>query len=190
MNIDETETADGRAECRPVFRVLLAYSDLPTAIGALQTYRRIAHTVETHYNVRCSLWHFDHLADDRLLDLAAEEAAEADMIILATAAGHDLPKAVGTWLESLSAPSRASRRALVALLHGPPGGTRPEGPAFTYLETVARERRMAFFATTITRPEEYESLTDAPPSLHRRGSPSEHDEFPGAAPARRWGIND
>jgi hypothetical protein len=86
------------------------------------------------------MWKFDVLAVPKLKEIAAKDAAAAEIIIVSAHEGRQLPKEVKAWIELwLSYKTQAT--ALVGLF----GSESVENPVRSYLAEVAQRAKIAFF---------------------------------------------
>ena len=120
-------------------RILIAYDTIQTGKRAEMIYERLLERLGNNFEFEQQLWRFDLLEDHILRELAAQDAAQADIVIIATDNDSDLPISVQLWLES-ALEQHVGAAALVALTrHHKP-------PVQPYLEDVARRGGMDFFA--------------------------------------------
>lgn len=120
-------------------RILIAYDTIQTGKRAEAIYERLLERLGNNFEFEQQLWRFDLLGDPLLRELAAQDAAQADIVIIATDNDSDLPIAVQQWLES-ALKQHVGAAALVALTrHHQP-------PVQPYLEDIARRGGMDFFA--------------------------------------------
>jgi hypothetical protein len=120
-------------------KIVIAYDSAATARRAEAMYKRLAQRLGDDFDFEQRLWRFDLLEEETLRAEAAKDAADADIVIVATNDDHKLPEGVQSWLES-SVQQHAGGAALVALLE------HPSAPVQPYLEDVARRSGMDFFA--------------------------------------------
>src|SRR4051794_7290746 len=93
-------------------------------------------------------WTFDRLADSKELHAAAEDAAEADLILFSVHAGNELPRPVQEWIEAGLARRRKTGGA-VAILIGPAQAPRAANwPIDCYLRYLAERAAMDFWVST------------------------------------------
>jgi hypothetical protein len=120
-------------------KVVIAYDNLQTAKRAEAIYERLAERLGESFDFEQHLWRFDVLEEERFRAEAAQDAAAADILIVATMNDAQLPAAVQSWLEA-SLQQHRGVSALVALLQ------HQSAPVQPYLEDVARRGGMDFFA--------------------------------------------
>ena len=128
----------------PTFRVVIAYEDLRTARQARQTYDFLVANLTHEWRVTSQMWNFGLLRIPELRALAAEDAMQADVIIVACNGDGELPADVRTWIE-MALGSRTDAVALVALLNCPPGQAERAPGIQAHLERIAQRAHMEFF---------------------------------------------
>jgi hypothetical protein len=133
-------------ESQPSIKVIIVYDHLDTAKRAEAIYERLAGSLHgSGFEFEQRLWRFDVLEDEGFCAEAALDAADADIVIVATNDDTELPKGVQNWLET-SLKHHAGAAALVALLRN------ASTPLAPYLKDVARRGGMDFFAQTEDEP--------------------------------------
>lgn len=134
-------------------RVLVAHEDVHCAIQARSLLERIARCSGEKGRVIISMWKFNVLALEALRKTAAEEATEADLIVIAARERDALPDGVLTWIGLWRAGKMDRKRTLVALLEPPDpsedGRLKPQAGdnISSYLEMLARLDNMDFFTS-------------------------------------------
>jgi hypothetical protein len=78
--------------------VLLVYEDLSTGLRAREAFERVARQLELEADFEVELWKFDLLREPALLELAANDAATADIVFLSAHGQGELPGTVHLWL--------------------------------------------------------------------------------------------
>ena len=168
---------------------LVAYEDFAGGTRAKSLLESVGRSCGAEGQLIYSMWKFDVLAVPRLMQMAAEEAAAADIIIIAAHEREALPDAVLDWI-NLWRGSRTHRpRALVAIVEPDDrdwdehdeNETEPEsdagkdpyerGQIYSYLEMVARLDNMDFFAAGVeARPDiELKLRKTVPAGVSREG---------------------
>jgi len=182
-----------RANSRPIFQVVVAYEDYAAGRRANETCSFLLSQLGDEFELRCGMWKFEILRNAKLAEIAAAEALEADVFIVAAHGSSPLPIEVTSWIDHWL-PLRDERTtALIALIDGNPnlmGGT---PPAYSYLEEIAAKAKMDFLPQLIASggvgfPP---PGTGLPPGARSAGleelmRPSPVPE----RPARHWGINE
>jgi hypothetical protein len=127
-------------EVNSAMNVVIAYEDLETGKRAIKTYEYMVEQLGNECLFSNQMWKFDVLSVPKLKDIAAKDAAAADLIIVSAHEGKPLPAQVKAWMETwLSYKSQAS--ALVGLF----GNESVNNPVRNYLAEVARRAKIEFF---------------------------------------------
>jgi hypothetical protein len=127
-------------EVNSTLNVAIAYEDLETGKRAMKTYEYMVQQLGGQCPFSSQMWKFDVLALPKLKEMAAKEAAAAELIMVSAHEGKQLPMQVKAWLELwLSYTTRAT--ALVGLF----GNESINSPVRTYLADVARRAKIEFF---------------------------------------------
>src|SRR5215467_263907 len=87
-------------EVSPALNVVIAYEDLETGKRAMKTYDYLVEHLGEHCLFTNQMWKFDVLAVSKLRDIAAKDAAAADLIIVSAHEGNQLSAEVKAWNES------------------------------------------------------------------------------------------
>lgn len=177
-------------ESNPQFNVVIAYEDFETGKQAKRTYDFLVDHLGKECPFGNQMWKFDVLGIPKLREMAARDAALADIIIIACK-GKELGQEVKAWIELWI--SECKGLALVALFDCEPQDLFMVRDVRKYLETVALRGQLEFFA-----PEE---------DQHHAHRQPEHYDFERALPndlaltalagavqrdsgSPRWGINE
>jgi hypothetical protein len=124
------------------FNVVIAYEDFEAGKHAKRTYDFLVDNLGGDCRLTNEMWKFDVLRVPKLQEMAAKDAALADIILVSGHGGSELPREVKSWLEAwLRQPGQAL--ALVALFDRPREHTLP---IRSYLAGIAQRARVAFFA--------------------------------------------
>lgn len=178
-------------EIQPIFNVVIAYEDFDTGKHAKETYDFLVHNLGHECQFSNQMWKFDVLGIPKLREMAAKDAAMADIIIISCHGTHDLSADVKAWIGSW-VQSRTNAIALVALF----GNSAPcsEGQFLrAYLADIAKLARMEFFAQPTNTPvKQIDELFPVQRSVRRddktltalAGVIQRDTTFP------RWGINE
>lgn len=175
----------------PAFSVIIAYEDFATGKHAKRTYDFLVETLGRDCNFVNQMWKFDVLSISNLREIAVEDAAKADIIIISSH-GRELPGPVIQWIEAWV--ERAlNPLALVALFDRTGEDPRTTASVRRYLEAIAKRGGMEFFAQP-------EGRMKAPPA-DLGGAVLDDSESDGrtlstlagalqkASNCSRWGIN-
>ena len=185
--------ASSNREGAPAFSVVLVFEDFNTGKRAKRAYDFLAANLTHEWQVISQMWKFEMLNIPELREMAAKDAAMANLIIVSSRGDRQLPTHVKDWIEMWLG-CQGDAVALVALFDSPLEQAEHAQATQTYLERVAKRGRMEFF----TWPEVALGEQSRPGSLVLdRGS-----EMPGGpllppvvvAPQKagfsRWSINE
>jgi hypothetical protein len=125
-----------------VFNVVIAYEDFDTGNHARKTYDFLARHLGDESRFRNQMWKFDVLGVPKLKQIAAKDAAAADVIIISAHGVNDLPPEVKAWIE-LWRKEKTRAMALVGLFDAAECAS---NPVRSYLENVAQRSGLEFFA--------------------------------------------
>ncbi|MBI3418405.1 MAG: hypothetical protein HY043_24205 [Verrucomicrobia bacterium] len=132
----------------PALRVFIAYNDIAAGKHAMQVVTDLGKSSGDDFEFEPLPWSFEELGDVYWREVAARDAAEADILIIATSGLRPLPPAVEQWAETVINRKRGTSAAIVALF-GPEED--PDGAGSTRLEaiqTAAQQAGLDFFAPT------------------------------------------
>lgn len=188
MSIELPHRLAAAAELKPVFRVVMAYDDFAAGKRAMDTCNFLVSQFEGEIELRSSMWKFDVLRSTKLSQIAADEAVEADVIIVANAKDGGLPEEVKEWVNGWVERKRGPAAALVALLDFTGDDARESNLAHAFLKGAATAAKIDFLSQEIRsasgtmRPVSSTAFPDwpLPPA-----DPPAHRPSPEA-----WGIND
>ena len=129
----------------PCFDVVIAYEDFETGKHAKRTYDFLTEHLHHECTFTNQMWKFDVLAMPNLRQMAAQDAAQADIIIISCHGATALPAEVKAWIE-LWINEDSHPVALVALFDENLTDTPETQTMRSYLEQVAQRGMMEFFA--------------------------------------------
>lgn len=177
-------------EPSPVFNVIIAYEDFESGMHAKKTYDFLTANLGHDFVVNNQMWKFDVLSIPKLREMAACDAAEADIIIISSHGGSELPVPVRAWIDAWLN-KECGAIALVALFDR--GPEQAEGVR-RYLAEVAKRAGLEFFA----QPDEWPGAGgfELRASLPGGRTRADHglsilariETF--ERPSSRWGINE
>jgi acetylornithine deacetylase/succinyl-diaminopimelate desuccinylase-like protein len=175
--------------------VLLVYEDFSTGLRARQAFEKVARQLKLDADFKVNLWKFDLLREPALLERAATEAAQADIVFLSAHGQDELPEAAHTWFDQWFERRDGKPCALVVLLDTLAGNTAKAHQAWEPLRAAAlasgldvflhaaeelQTVRQSALDQTRPHPESRAALMDLDESL-QRAEPQ---------PYRHWGINE
>jgi hypothetical protein len=149
-------------------KVVVVCEDSTAAGRACAMLERIGRNAGMVGRMIYNWWNFEVLAITVLKKLAASEAAEADLIVIAAHDGSRLPEAVIDWISQWLAIAEHRPRALVALLGSgiTRNGNSPD--ILSKLEKIAEWGQMNFFAGGAGRERETAPAQGPAPSPGRQ----------------------
>ena len=141
------------------------------------------------FEFRSEMWKFEILRNPKLVEIAADEALEADVIIVAARGATALPLEVTSWIDRWLPLRVECAGALIAQIQGGTILNRAATSVYDYLQKVAAAAKMDFLPHFLTGAEE-KSPSIAAPLAAKVSSPrwDEWMERPGTE--RHWGINE
>ena len=140
------------------------YEDVPARENAVAFCDHLVERFWARYEFAVSWW---SLADLSVVDSsqrAARKAIEADLIVVATTPGLDIPMALREWVESWLGRRGEREGALVGLTDPRAGQTGPSAEKFAYLRNAAHRAGMDY-------------LTDIPQSISSRSIPDSIESY-------------
>jgi hypothetical protein len=127
--------------------VVIASEDSATAVPVCEVLEQVEHNLKDEGRLNYLWWNFEVLAIDTLRELAVDEAAAADMIIIGIHETRKLPQEINDWIE-LWLPLRKDRPgALVAVLDSDLNQPDVSQEILSQLKQVAALGQMDFFAS-------------------------------------------
>ena len=125
--------------------VVIAFEDVSAGKHAQRFYEYLSERLGGEFEFTRYQWNFSLLKDANVREVAARDAATADIIIVATHGDHDLPDHFKSWIQ-LWLGKNANPMALVALFDRPNSCEITRALIRSYLNDVARVGGMEFFA--------------------------------------------
>lgn len=168
------------------FNVVVIYDHAESACRAMTLVDGLATEFSGDLEVHREIWRFDILEFPALRDAAFQNAAEADLLIVASDGNFDLPPTLKDFLERWSVTTLPGATALAAVL---PQRTVPSPvhPLLCrYLEELATHAGQPFFARSFSAPK---TATFEPHLLAETVAPLASLEDR-AQPVPHWGINE
>jgi hypothetical protein len=134
-------------------RLFTLYVDFPAGFRARHLTKQIAASAGNDWRVRVEMWKLDAIGPvGPIRDMIAQEAGEADVLLVATSSLDQLDPAVVRWLESLVhwRANRAIPGLLIGLLAGDDGIVQEVNRSVRPLAAFARRTGMDFVWHTPT----------------------------------------
>lgn len=126
-------------------RVVIVYSDVPAGKHAMDVLTALGRRLGERVDFQPFPWSFELLSDAAWGEIAASEAVDADILIMASSGSSALPTAVGRWAQQTFYRKKGTCAAVVALFGTP---ERPDaGSARLFaIREAARAAGLEFFA--------------------------------------------
>jgi hypothetical protein len=167
-------------EDKPVFNVAIAYEDFATGQRAHRLIASLARQIGAECEVFHNTWKFDVLRMPRLRQVAADDAAMADMVILALHEDYGVPQQIRAWIEEWLPQKNGKTTALVVLLDTVDELSDSIASTRTYFRDVARRGKMDLFLHTDANEDNVLGQRPLAPAIF----------CDDRAPDAHWGIND
>jgi len=135
---------------RPTLSAVMVYENATVAKLAKEKWNYVVHTLQSSYDFELRLWKFDALRIPEWRVAATNDAAQAQLVFVASRGAGDLPPEVKEWIEQwLAMKDRVpdATRLLSAVFD--PASDSPDASAFSqvaYLQQAARRGSMDFIA--------------------------------------------
>src|SRR4051794_11994615 len=126
------------------FSVVIVYEDFETGKQAKRTFDFLAEQLKSDCVFTNQMWKFDVLNIPKLREMAAKDAASADIVIISCRARAELAPEVKAWIELWLADEN-NATALVALLDDSTAASLETAALRRYLADVAVRGNMEFF---------------------------------------------
>jgi hypothetical protein len=171
--------------------ILTLFEDIPTGKRGKQVYDYLSNHLSADFRFNHQLWKLSVLGTPMVRELAAKDAAEADILIFSVHGDDELAPEVKSWLDVWIG-QRGTPIALVALFDPENKHSEPAIATRRYLQEVAHFGQMDFF----TEPEQ--EVTAEAAELASQQRFDFEDGFGGVSAEEigewrttpRWGIND
>ncbi len=125
---------------------MVAYDNFDSGIRAKEILDRLARALGSQLTMNITMWKFDMLELDKLQDMAASDAAEADIIIISTNGAGELSPGVQQWVELWLSRKQRESSAFVSLNEPDPDGTAESPAVGEYLQNIASRGNVTFFS--------------------------------------------
>jgi hypothetical protein len=130
-------------------KVLMMYEDLAAGNRAMRVFDSLMQHCGKEISFHTDMWKFDTLRCASISELAAQDARNADIIIISAHGSEELPEELKSWFGHWTNPRSVHPTALVALLDHAAGFLPEFDPAQKYLEQIARQAGMDFVSMFI-----------------------------------------
>ncbi|MBM3840656.1 MAG: hypothetical protein FJ398_22385 [Verrucomicrobia bacterium] len=147
--VARTKRCDSKGGATSGLRFFIAYENIEMGLQALQLYQRVARRFGQEHRFQLDLWKFEALGVPSLDKHAAEEAAAADLVIVAANRDDRVPLDLRIWVEQWTDRKIGKECVLVFLSehsHSAPDGA---APLHTFLRDVASQNLMTFLSDSV-----------------------------------------
>lgn len=131
------------------FHTIVVYEDTDTNRLAQCVLDSLSNTLGDPAHLQKTLWKFEMLRVSSLQKMAADDAANANLIIVALQETGQPPEEVKKWIELWTAQKRTSKQHLMALFIKEIACRETTAQTMSYFEKVARTARVNFVTKTI-----------------------------------------
>lgn len=129
--------------------MVILYDSLHAGQRAKELCSRVAGRLGDAYDMKFHCWNFSMLSNPVAARFVTIQVMSAPCLIVACNGNDDLARPVETFLTQSTRAMRASGTALVAQLHGIPGGKEEQLPAHRSLKQIAASAGIPFFSEVI-----------------------------------------
>lgn len=181
-----SESADSDSS----FNIVIAYEDFETGKHAKRTYDFLVQNLGRDCHFTNQMWKFDVLMLPKLRDIAVEDAAAADIIMISSNGG-ELPDHVKAWIEAWL-PIAPNPLALVALFARKGEEDHTVNSAQRYLAQIAQKGNLEFFAQPEVWPSHDSDIANGledQPHLKQRRLPNLASFVQRDVSSPRWTLN-
>lgn len=165
--------------------MVIAYEDFAAGHRAMDACKLLVSQLDGQVEFRSGMWKFDILRNAKLAQIAADDAAGADAIIVATSQSGVLPAEVRRWMETWIPLKRGQTAVLLALIESSGDDIANEMAAYEYLRQAAASAEIDFLPQSFSAAQPAQMREAIPP---RSGKWSER--VVGRPAPEGWGLND
>jgi hypothetical protein len=178
-------------EARPEFNVVLAYDEIAGGMRAKECFDDLARLHGELFNFNCQLWNFEVIRKPELFEAAAQDAARAKMMVIATRRSEAISGQAKRWIESWVCSKEAGCDAILVLLSGKAAAAGCGPGMVTSLQKMAERRGVAFLCKEVGWPAKGSQFTaqTARPMHHEARARSASLAIADAGQPR-WGLNE
>ena len=124
--------------------MIVAYDEAAAQQHALRLFDHLSRSFESRLEFTCTQCRFDQLAHRQFASEASAVASSANLVIIGTVHGEDLPSAVKKWIIHWLEQSHPSNAALVAAVKNT-GQNNDTTRVHAYLQDAANQVGVSFF---------------------------------------------
>lgn len=129
---------------------VILYDNLRAGQRAKELCDRVAARLEPDVELRFHCWNFAMLSNPVAARFVTIQVMSAPCLIVACNGNNDLTRPVETFLKQSARVLRGAGTAIVAQLHGIPGGKEEQLPAYRSLVQIAVSAGVPFFSEVVT----------------------------------------
>ncbi len=144
--MDEPNLDPDSMDTKSALRVVIAYNDLASGKRAMRVMTDLGKGLGDEMEFQPLPWSFHLLADMDWRELAAHDAVNADILIIATSSASPLPPAVWRWAEAAISRKRGTAAAVVALFGTEENPDAAGSPRMEAIQAAAQRAGLDFFA--------------------------------------------
>lgn len=185
VKLPKAAVAHAARKGKSAFHVVIAYEDFAAGHRAMDACKLLVSQLDGQVEFRSGMWKFDILRNSKLNQIAAEDAAAADAIIVATSQSGDLPAEVRRWMETWIPLKRGQTSVLLALIESSGDEVANDMTAYKYLRQAAASAEIDFLP---------QSISGGQPAQMRETIPSPRtgwsDRIVSRPAPEGWGLND
>lgn len=171
------------------FTAVVAYDDSLARRNAIRFYSWLVQEFGDELDFDSGWWSFEQLSQPRIAEKAAGVTMGADMVVISTVS-QDLPGHAKLWIEAWLAGKGEQDMALVALVGAANSRKRPATVAHAYLERVAQQAGLSYFANQFQLPEPMSASTIEAIQFRAETVTPLLKEILHSRPSPHWGINE
>ncbi len=176
---------------KTIFTVV-AYEDRSTRDRVIRASDQLVNRLQDELEFDFSWWRFDYFKDESLAELAANDAIQADVLVVA-AHSAEFPAALRSWLESWAHRKQNLPSALVGML-GNANDAKAWSTNHTFLSSIAAKSGMDYlprlsmsaFGSQAAAHDPFSAVQTRAETM----TPVMEDILNFHPPYRRWGINE
>lgn len=136
-------TSDFTDKGVPSFRTVILYEDVATGVKAKHVADYVINNLGSAYSIAAALWNIALIKIGLLSSLVADQAAEADIVIISLQDGRGMTSSLRIWINQWITRRKGAHSALIMLFEE----TNPATDfAKRHLQNAARRAGMDFFA--------------------------------------------
>ena len=129
--------------------MVILHDSLGAGQRAKELCDRVAGRLDSAYELKFHCWNFSMLRNPVAARVVTIQTTSAPCLVVAFNGNDDLAGHVEAFLKQCARTMRAAGTALVAQLHGIPGGKEEQLPAYRCLEQIATSAGIPFFSEVI-----------------------------------------